>query len=124
VPTLWEFFNRVLTPSDEASRIKPLELFFPPDTLAENDVHKLCEAPEVNRGASYVPSPKSLPSAGSLQEAAAGLKQEADPVFKKLDDYTKHDDMKFSDWQKQESSANRRGDFEQAAKAKAAQKKN
>jgi hypothetical protein len=102
---------------------RTLELFFPPDTLAENDVHNLFEAPEVNRAGSYVPLPKSLPSAGSLREAAAGLKQEADPVFKKVDDLTKYDDMKFSDWQKQERSANRRGDFEQAAKAKAAQEK-
>ncbi len=62
-----------------------------------------------------------LPEVSSLKEAAQSLKNEAQPVFQKLDDLTANEEMKFSDWQKTERSALRRGDYEQAAKARGQQ---
>jgi hypothetical protein len=67
------------------------------------------------------PGPKALPKVANLQEAAGDLKAQSKPVFEKLDDLTKDQEMTFSDWQKQESGAFRRGDIEAAKKAKAAQ---
>jgi hypothetical protein len=63
-------------------------------------------------------------SAGKVNDfadAAKAIKAEAQPVFRKLDDLTAGEDMKFSDWQKSERSALRRGDYEAATKARSAQ---
>lgn len=59
--------------------------------------------------------------AKDLGERAKQIRAQSKPVFEKLDDLTKDQDTKFSDWQKQERSAYRRGDYEAAQKAKAAQ---
>jgi len=68
-------------------------------------------------------SEKTTEPAKNFAERAKQVRAEAKPVFTKLDDLTKDQDMKFSDWQKQEQSAVRRGDFEAATKAKAEQEK-
>jgi hypothetical protein len=62
-----------------------------------------------------------LPKVASLQQAAQDLKDQSKPVFAKLDSLSKGEEMKFSDWQKAERSAIRRGDYEAASKAKASQ---
>jgi hypothetical protein len=49
-----------------------------------------------------------------FNDAAKAIKAEAQPVFRKLDDLTVNEEMKFSDWQKSERSALRRGDYEAA----------
>jgi hypothetical protein len=56
-----------------------------------------------------------------FNDAAKAIKAEASPVFRKLDDLTANEEMKFSDWQKSERSARSRGDFEAATKARSAQ---
>jgi tetratricopeptide (TPR) repeat protein len=62
-------------------------------------------------------------NATDVKDAATQIKAQPKPVFEKLDELTKDQEMKFSDWQKQERSAYRRGDFEAVQKAKAAQEK-
>jgi hypothetical protein len=59
--------------------------------------------------------------AADLGDAADQIKAQSKPVFEKLDELTKNDEMKFSDWQKQERAAYRNGDIEKAKQAKAAQ---
>jgi len=62
-------------------------------------------------------------TAKDLAERAEQIKAQSTPVFEKLDELTKDQEMKFSDWQRQESAAYRRGDIEAAKKAKDAQAK-
>lgn len=57
----------------------------------------------------------------SLGEAADAVRNQSKPVFEKLDELTKNQDMTFSDLQQQERGAFRRGDIETAKKARAAQ---
>jgi len=59
--------------------------------------------------------------AKDLSERSAQIKAQSKPVFEKLDDLTKDDEMTFSDLQKKESASYRNGDIEAAKKAKAAQ---
>lgn len=61
--------------------------------------------------------------ATDLRDAASRIKGQSKPVFQKLDELTKDEDFKFSDWQKQERAAYRRGDFDVAQKAKAEQER-
>src|ERR1039458_8826236 len=59
--------------------------------------------------------------AKDLGERAEQIKTQSKPVFEKLDELTKDNEMTFSDWQKQESAAYRSGDIEAAKKARTAQ---
>ena len=60
-------------------------------------------------------------TAKNLEDRAAQIKAQSDPVFKKLDALTAKEPVKFTDLQKQERAAYRQGDIETANKARAAQ---
>jgi hypothetical protein len=67
-------------------------------------------------------SNQTLPSvAKDFGERADQIRTQSQPIFKKLDDLTKGEDMTFSDWQKQEKGAYRSGDIEKAKQAAAQQ---
>jgi hypothetical protein len=71
------------------------------------------------------PSPDMTPvkPVNDFGERADQIRAQSQPVFKKLDDLTEGDETKFSELQKQEKMAYRRGDYDAAKIAKDAQEK-
>lgn len=121
--------NKLANAAEIAAPSKPLERFDVNETqpAAKRAVGNI--ATEVKNAANERISPADAEAAISklkaasekatdLNDAAQQIKRQAKPIFEKLDDLTKDQDMKFSDWQKEESAAYRRGDIEAAKKAK------
>jgi len=114
--------------SQESGLANAAETVAPSKSLSEFDINKT--QPGVRKaigniasevGSKEISNQTLAVQATDIGERADQIRTQSQPVFKKLDDLTKDEDMTFSDWQKQESGAYRRGDYEAVQKAKAAQ---
>jgi hypothetical protein len=108
--------------AEEVSRTKPLQKFDVEQTQpgAKKAISAIATdvpSKEVSLGA------RATTPAKDLSERADQIRAQSKPVFEKLDDLTANDKMKFSDYQKQERMAYRKGDYDAVKTARDAQEK-